>query len=121
MNGLISELVAAGEPMQDALLLILLILLIRAIAAAIAKIAEALHPGESSDAVAMQVNRIQHRQWKAQRRDWNRRARASRRAIVWAGLRTWHQQHRTARYIDGQIVLPALVIPPDEPLSLPTP
>ncbi|QKZ23817.1 hypothetical protein [Streptomyces chartreusis] len=116
MNGLISDLVAAGAPMKVVLPLLLFMMLIRTIAAAIAKVAKAMHPGESSDAVTMQENRIQHRQWKAQRRDWNRRARASRRAHIRAGLRARYHRHRTARYVDGQIVLPALVLPPDEPL-----
>jgi len=121
MNGLISDLIAAGAPMKVVLPLILfgmLILLIRTIAAGIATVIKAMHPGESADAVKMHANRIQHRQWKAQHRDWNRRARASRRALIRAGLRAWYHRHRTARCIDGQIVLPALVLPPDAPQPL---
>ncbi|MFF0767019.1 hypothetical protein ACFYWH_44720 [Streptomyces sp. NPDC003737] len=120
MNGLISDLIAAGAPMKVVLPLLvfaLLIVLIRTIAAAIATVIKAIHPGESADAVAMQTNRIQHRQWKAQRRDWNRRARASRRALIHAGLRSWYHRRRTARYVDGQVMLPALVLPPDAPLE----
>ncbi|MGW6261525.1 hypothetical protein [Streptomyces sp. NPDC055085] len=118
MNGLLSDLLAAGAPMDvvlPLLLLMMLIVLIRTIAAAIATVAKALHPGESADVVAMQANRIRHRQWKAQRRDMNRRARASRRALVRAGLRARYHRHRTARNLDAQILLPALVLPPDEP------
>ncbi|CDR18111.1 hypothetical protein [Streptomyces iranensis] len=124
MNGLISDLVAGGTPMKVVLPLLLftmLIVLIRTIAAAIAIVVKAMHPGESADAVTMQANRIQHRQWKAQRRDWNRRARASRRTLIRAGLRAWYRRLRTARYVDGQIMLPALVLPPEVPAPLSTP
>ncbi|MCZ4608853.1 hypothetical protein [Streptomyces sp. Lzd4kr] len=121
MNGLISDLVAMGAPMKVVLPLLLftmLIVLIRTIAAAIATVVKAMQPGESADAVTMQANRIRYRQWKAQRRDWNRRARASRRALIRAGLRAWYHRRRTARYVDGQIVLPALVLPPEVPAPL---
>lgn len=123
MNGLISDLLAMGVPMKVVLPLLLtmmLVLLIRTIAAGIATVIKAMHPGESADAVKMQANRIQHRQWKAQRRDWNRRARAARRALVREGIRSWFHRRRTARYVDGPIVLPRLVLPPEEPLTLPT-
>ncbi|MER7978303.1 hypothetical protein [Streptomyces sp. NPDC095817] len=66
MNGLLSDLLAAGAPMKivlPLLLLMMLIVLIRTIATAVATVAKALHPGESADAVAMQANRIRHRRW----------------------------------------------------------
>lgn len=121
MNGLIFDLVALDAPLKVVLPLLLftmLIVLIRSIAAAIATVVKAMHPGESADAVTMQANRIQYRQWKAQRRDWIRRARASRRALIRAGLRAWYHRRRTARYVDGQIALPALVLPPEVPAPL---
>lgn len=121
MNGLISDLVGLGTPMEvvlPLLLFMMLVVLIRTIAAAIATVVKAMHPGESADAVTMQANRIQYRQWRAQRRDWNRRARASRRALIRVGLRAWYHHRRTARYVDGQIVLPALVLPPEVPAPL---
>ena len=118
MNGFISDLIAAGAPMEVMLPLLIFGMLIRTIAAGIATVIKAMHPGDSADAVAMQTNRIQHRQWKAQRRDRNRHARVSRRALIRAGLRAWYHRHCTARYVDGQIVLPALVLPPDTPQPL---
>ncbi|MEU1259618.1 hypothetical protein ABZ445_40710 [Streptomyces chartreusis] len=124
MNGLISDVVALGAPMKvvlPLLLFMMLIVLIRTIAAAIATVVKAMHPGVSADAVTMQANRIHYRQWKAQRRDWNRRARASRRVLIRAGLRAWYHRRRTARYVDGQIVLPALVLPPEAPAPLSSP
>ncbi|WP_033328666.1 hypothetical protein [Streptomyces yerevanensis] len=122
MNGLISELLAMGAPLWlvfPLLLLMALILVIRAVASGSATIIKAMHPGKSADAVKMQENRIQHRRWKAQRRDFNRRARAARRAYIRAGIEAHFTRRRTARYVDGPVVLPQVVLPPEEPLMLP--
>ncbi|MFH8607825.1 hypothetical protein ACH4D5_10095 [Streptomyces sp. NPDC018029] len=122
MNGLISELIAAGIPMGLAfplLLILALVMLIRAGAAAVAKVIKAMHPGESADAVAMQANRIRHRQWKLQRRDGNRRVHAARRALVRADVRARRTRKRTARYVDGRVTLPRLILSAEEPVRVP--
>jgi hypothetical protein len=122
LNGLISDLLAMGAPLWligPLLLLTALILVIRAVATAAATVIKAMHPGESADAVQMQANRIQHRQWKAQRRDINRRARVARRAMIRAGVQAHLARRRTARYLDGPVLLPHAVLPPVEPLALP--
>jgi hypothetical protein len=115
MNGLFSDLLTQGAPWKvvlPLLLLMALILLIRAVADGIATVVKAIHPGDSSDAVQMQVNRIQHRQFKARRRDANRRARAARRARSSASIRS----HFRVNEPMPQIILPGLVLPPDDPL-----
>ncbi|MFC9856111.1 MULTISPECIES: hypothetical protein [unclassified Streptomyces] len=112
MNGLIQELLALGVPLwlvYPLLLTVALVLVIRTAASGIAEVVRATHPGESADAVAMQANRIRHRQWKARRRDGNRQARRARRVRV----RDRFMGRRTGRYADSLIVLPRLVLPPD--------
>ncbi|MFD9427382.1 MULTISPECIES: hypothetical protein [unclassified Streptomyces] len=116
MNGLIQELLALGVPLwlvYPLLLTVALVLVIRTAASGIAEVVRATHPGESADAVTMQANRIRHRQWKARRRDGNRRARRARRVRVRAGVRDRFTGRRTGRYADSLIVLPRLVLPPD--------
>ncbi|MGW7559757.1 hypothetical protein [Streptomyces sp. NPDC054757] len=111
---MISELLAAGAPLwlvYPLLLTTALLLLIRASAVAIAKVIEAMHPGASADAVRMQANRIQHRQWKAQRRDHNRRSRVARRAHVRSGIEAQFTRRHTVREDDSMVVLPRLVLP----------
>lgn len=115
MNGLLSDLLAQGAPWKvvlPLLLLMTLILLIRAVATGIATVVKAMHPGDSSDAVQMQVNRIQHRQFKARRRDANRRARSARRARTCTCIRSCFRVNEQM----PQIVLPSLVLPPDDSL-----
>ncbi|MFE5731451.1 hypothetical protein ACFQ7A_11190 [Streptomyces sp. NPDC056528] len=120
MNGLIAELLAQGASWYVALPLLLLmslIVLVRTLAAGIAVVLKAMHPGDSADAVRMQADRIRHRQFKARRRDGNRRARIARRACVRAGVRAWFHRRRNARVTGGpipEIVLPGLVLPPED-------
>ncbi|UXY40508.1 hypothetical protein [Streptomyces albidocamelliae] len=117
MNGLISDLLTMGVPLKVVIPLIgvsALILLIRTGANAAATVIKAMHPGDSADAVQMHAARLTHRRWKAQRRDWNRRARAARRACMRAGLRAWYARHRKSRYDSSPITLPRLVLPPEE-------
>ncbi|MFE2693695.1 hypothetical protein [Streptomyces mirabilis] len=121
---MVSDLFAMGAPLWlivPFLLLAVLILVVRAVATAAATVIKAMHPGESADAVRMQANRIQHRQWKAQRRDVNRRARAARRAMFRAGIQAQVARRRTARYLDGPALLPHAVLPHVEPLALSVP
>ncbi|MFF5637465.1 hypothetical protein [Streptomyces sp. NPDC012825] len=114
---MIAELLAQGASwyvVLPLLLLMSLIVLIRTLAAGIAVVLKAVHPGDSADAVRMQADRIRHRQFKARRRDGNRRARVARRACVRAGVRAWFHRRRNARVIGGpvpEIVLPGLVLP----------
>lgn len=92
MNALITDLIAVGTPLWIIVPLVTLlavILFIRCAASAAATVIKATHPGDSADAVKMQENRLHHRQWKAQRRDSNRRARAVRRALTCSTLSTW--------------------------------
>jgi hypothetical protein len=113
MNGLIFDLLAQSAPWKvvvPLLLLTALILLIRTIATGIATVVKAMHPGGSADAVQMQVNRIQHRQFMARRRDANRRARAARRARAWEPVRSCFRVDEPM----PQIILPGLVLPSDE-------
>ncbi|MEU5777335.1 hypothetical protein [Streptomyces venezuelae] len=121
MNGLVSELLVAGVSMTfvfPLLLILALALLIRAAASAAATIIRARHPGVSEDAVAMQADRIGHRQWKLRRRDANRRVRAGRRALVRAEVRARFAGRRTARYADGPVVLPKVILSGEEPPRL---
>lgn len=117
MNGLISGLLAQGAPWEAVfplLLLIGLILFVRATAAGIATVIKAMHPGHSADAVRMQSNRIHHRQFKARRRDRNRRARRAHIRAV--GRAPFHRCGACcAEGPPPEFVLPSLVIPPDEP------
>ncbi|MER6714722.1 hypothetical protein [Streptomyces sp. NPDC000877] len=78
MNGLILDLLNSGAPAW-AVMLIIVLAALTLLTGAAAKLIRAAHPGRSADAVEMQKNRIEHRKWKAERRDRRRRERAARR------------------------------------------
>lgn len=87
MSGLIMDLLNSGAPAW-AVILIVVLAALTLLTGAAAKLLRAAHPGRSADAVKMQKNRIEHRKWKAERRDRRRRERASRRAERQAGRQT---------------------------------
>ncbi|MER7693709.1 hypothetical protein [Streptomyces sp. NPDC097610] len=78
MSGLVLDLLASDAPQWVVAFVIVLTALVLLTGAA-AKLIRAAHPGKSADAVKMQKNRIEHRQWKANRRDRRRLERAARR------------------------------------------
>jgi hypothetical protein len=78
MSRLILDLLDSGAPAW-AVMLIVVLAALTLLTGAVAKLIRAVHPGRSADAVRMQKNRIEHRKWKAERRDRRRRERATRR------------------------------------------
>lgn len=85
MSGLILDLLNSGAPAWVVVLIVVLAALSFMTSAA-ARLIRAAHPGQSADAVKMQKNRIEHLQWKADRRDRRRRERAAHRALRRAAL-----------------------------------